>query len=168
MLAVACIFTGKLSDKYGPRLVVTVCGSLLGVSYLLMSQVQMVWQIYIIFGILASIGVAGSWVPLLSTIARWFVFRRGLMSGIAAAGIGVGIMILPPLSSYLISNLGWRTSYIIIGMAVLVLVIISAQMLKNDPSQIGQSALGSSEQHEDNSLELYLAEKHCTPGNSGY
>jgi MFS family permease len=158
MVAVASIFVGKLSDKYGSRLVVTVCGSLLGVSYLLMSQVQMVWQIYIIFGIIASIGVAGSWVPLMSTIARWFVFRRGLMIGIAAAGIGAGLMIFPPLSGYLISNLGWRTSYIIIGMAVLVLVIISAQMLKNDPSQIGQSALGSSEQHEAGSWNLTLRE----------
>jgi len=57
------------------------------------------------FGILASIGVAGTWVPLLSTIARWFVFRRGLMCGITAAGIGVGVMVMPPLSSYFISNI---------------------------------------------------------------
>lgn len=149
--AIACIFTGKLSDRYGPRLVVTVCGTFLGASYLLMSQVQALWQIYVIFGIIASIGAAGTWVPLLSTTARWFVFRRGIMSGIAAAGIGVGIMILPPLSSYFISSFGWRTSYIIIGITVLALIIISAQLLKRDPSQIGQSALGMSEQHEDSS-----------------
>jgi OFA family oxalate/formate antiporter-like MFS transporter len=147
--AIACIFTGKLSDKYGPRLVVTVCGSCLGISYLLMSQVQMVWQIYVIFGILSSISVAGSWVPLLSTVARWFVSRRGLMSGLAASGVGVGTMLLPPLAGYLIAGFGWRTSYIIIGLAVLVVVIISAQLLKRDPSQIGLSALGASEQHAD-------------------
>jgi MFS family permease len=149
--AIACIFTGKLNDKYGPRLVVTVCGSCLGISYLLMSQTQEVWQIYIIFGIMASIGVAGTWVPLLSTISRWFVFRRGLMCGITAAGIGVGVMIMPPLSSYFISSFGWRTSYIIIGITVLALIIISAQLLKRDPSQIGQSALGESDEQEDGS-----------------
>ena len=109
----------------------------------------MVWQIYVIFGILSGIGVAGSWVPLLSTIARWFVFRRGLMCGLAAAGVGVGTMLLPPLAGYLIASFGWRTSYIIIGLAVLVVVIISAQLLKRDPSQIGLSALGVSEQHAD-------------------
>lgn len=149
--AVACIFTGKLSDRYGPRLVVTVCGSFLGVSYLLMSQAQMIWQIYILFGLLSSIGVAGTWVPLLSTIARWFVFRRGLMCGIAAAGIGVGTMLLPLLSSYFITRFGWRTSYILIGMTTLVIVIINAQMLKRDPSQIGQVALGESQQNTDSS-----------------
>ena len=158
VLAVASIFTGKLSDKYGPRLVVTICGSLLGGSYLLMSQVQTVWQIYIVFGIIASIGVAGSWVPLISTIARWFVFRRGLMIGIAAAGVGAGTMIIPPLSGYLISSLGWRTSYIIIGMAMLVLIIISAQMLKNDPSRIGQSAMGGSQHQDNNSSGFTLRE----------
>ena len=149
--AMACIFTGKLSDKFGPRIVVTVCGSFLGISYLLMSQIQAIWQIYAVYGIIASIGIAGTWVPLLSTIARWFVFRRGLMCGIAAAGIGVGVMLMPTLSSYFISSFGWRTSYIIIGITVLALIIISAQMLKRDPSQIGQSALGTSEQHEDDS-----------------
>jgi MFS family permease len=149
MQAIACIFTGKLSDKYGPRLVVTVCGSCLGISYILMSQVQMVWQIYVIFGILCSISVAGGWVPLLSMIARWFVSRRGLMSGLAASGAGVGTMLLPPLAGYLITSFGWRTSYIIIGLTVLVVVVISAQLLKRDPSQIGLSALGASEQHAD-------------------
>jgi len=146
--AIACIIIGKLNDKYGPRLVVSVCGTFLGISYLLMSQVQLLWQIYILFGVLASIGITGTWLPLLSTIARWFVFRRGLMTGIAAAGIGVGIMILPPLISYSISCFGWRTSYVIIGMAVIILIISSAQMLKRDPSQVGLSALGMSEQHE--------------------
>ena len=105
--AVACIFIGKLSDKYGPRLVVSICGASLGISYLLMSQVQMVWQIYVIFGILASISVAGSWVPTMSTIARWFVARRGVMCGLAAAGVGLGVMILPPLAGYLIASFGW-------------------------------------------------------------
>lgn len=156
--SVACIFTGKLCDKYGPRLVVTICGSLLGISYLLMSQAQVAWQIYIIFGILASIGAAGTWVPLLSTIARWFVFRRGLMSGITAAGVGVGVMLVPPLSSYFISSFGWRTSYIIIGLTVMTLVIISAQMLKRDPSEIGQSPLGMSIEHEDSSLHFTFKE----------
>lgn len=146
--SVACIFTGKLCDKYGPRLVVTICGSLLGISYLLMSQVQAIWQIYIIFGVFSSIGVAGTWVPLLSTISRWFISKRGLMSGITSAGVGAGVMLVPALSSFLISGFGWRTSYIMIGLAVLLLVFACAQMLKRDPSEIGLTALGTSAHHD--------------------
>jgi MFS family permease len=140
--AVACIFTGKLSDKYGPRLVVSVCGACLGISYLLMSQVQMVWQIYLIFGMLASISVAGSWVPVMSTIARWFVARRGLMCGLAAAGVGLGTMIMPPLAGYLIASFGWRIAYMIVGLAVLGVVTINAQLLRRDPAQMGLFAHG--------------------------
>ena len=147
--AVAGIFTGKLTDRYGPRIVVTVCGSFLALSYLLMSQVQTVWQIYVILGVLSSLCMAGSWVPLLSTIARWFVSGRGLMSGLASAGVGVGTMLFPPFAGYLIARFGWRTSYIIIGLAVLFVVVMSAQLLKRDPSGIGLSALGSSEQRAD-------------------
>ncbi len=145
--AVACIFTGKLSDKYGPRLVVSVCGACLGISYLLMSQVRMAWQIYMIFGILASISVAGSWVPVMSTIARWFVAKRGLMCGIAAAGVGLGTMILPPLAGYLIARFGWRISYMIVGLAVLGVVAAAAQLLRRDPSQMGLLAHGESEEN---------------------
>jgi MFS family permease len=147
--SIACIFTGKLSDKYGPRVVVTCSGSCLGISYLLMSQVQVAWQIYFVFGILVSISVAGSWVPLLSTIARWFVAKRGLMCGLAAAGVGVGVMLVPPFAGYLITRFGWRTSYIIIGLTVLLVVVTIAQLLKRAPSQIGLSALGVSEQQAD-------------------
>ena len=147
--AVACIFIGKLSDKYGPRLVVSICGASLGISYLLMSQVQMVWQIYVIFGILASISVAGSWVPTMSTIARWFVARRGVMCGLAAAGVGLGVMILPPLAGYLIASFGWRIAYMIIGLAVLGVVTINAQLLRRDPAQMGLLAHGGIEEESE-------------------
>ena len=72
------------------------------------------------------------------------------MSGVVSAGIGIGIMIMPPTAGYLISNFGWRNSYIIVGLTVLVVVIINAQFLKRDPSQIGVSALGMAAQHADN------------------
>ena len=72
------IIAGRLTDRFGSRLVVTVCGLFLGAGYLLMSQIGAVWQIYLFYGILASIGAAGGWVPLLSTVARWFVKGRGL------------------------------------------------------------------------------------------
>jgi predicted MFS family arabinose efflux permease len=84
------------------------------------------------------------------------------MCGITASGIGVGITILPPLCSYLISRFGWRTSYIITGITILALIIISAQMLKRDPSQIGLCALGKSEQHEDGTRSFTFREALCT------
>ena len=136
------VVAGKLTDRFGPRLVVTVCGCFLGLGYLLVSQTSAIWQLYLFYGVLVGVGMAGSFVPLASTIARWFVRRRGMMTGIAVSGLGVGTLIMPLVANWLISNYGWRTSYVVVGITALVLVILAAQVLRYSPSQAGQLPYG--------------------------
>lgn len=131
------IFSGRLSDRFGPRLVVTVSGLLTGLGLSLMSQISSIWQIYLFYGVLVNAGIAGTVVPLLSTVARWFVNRRGMASGIAMSGIGAGTAIMPPLANQLISNYSWRTSYVVVGSIVMAVTVIIAQFLRRDPSQMG-------------------------------
>jgi MFS family permease len=59
------------------------------------------------------------------------------MTGIIKVGAGVGMMLMPLVTNWLISSYGWRTSYIIIGGVVLVFVVVASQFLKRDPSKIG-------------------------------
>lgn len=136
------IAMGGLTDKFGPRMVMTLCGLLLGVGYFLMSQLSAVWQLYLFYGVIVGIGMGGSFVPLLSTVARWFVERRGMMTGIVTAGIGIGALIGPPVASQLIATYGWRVSYAILGSIVLAVTVLSAQFMKRDPAQMGQVAYG--------------------------
>ncbi|MFC1995578.1 MFS transporter [Chloroflexota bacterium] len=150
LIALLSIGIGGLNDRFGPRILLTGCGFFLGLGYLLISQIGAVWQLYLFFGVLIAIGESSFLVPLLSTVARWFVKRRGLMAGIASTGISLGIIIVPPLASRLISTYGWRTSYIIVGIIALVLIIPAAQFLKRDPSQIGLSPYGENESKEEN------------------
>jgi len=147
--AFVSIIMGRLTDKLGPRLVMTVCGFFLGLGYLLMSQTSSIWQLYVFYGLFIGIGMSGAYVPLLSTVGRWFVKRRGMMSGIASAGGGVGAIIIPPMVGWLISIYQWRTSYIIVGIIALLLVVLAAQFLKRDPSQIGQLPYGGGQVTED-------------------
>ncbi len=79
------IVMGGLNDRLGPRLVMTFCGFFLGLGYLLMSQTNTIWQLYLFYGGIIGIGMGGSWVPLTSTIARWFVKRRSMVTGIVAS-----------------------------------------------------------------------------------
>lgn len=134
------IFSGRLSDRFGPRLVVTVSGVLIAGSYLLMSQISEIWQIYLIYGLMLSLGMAGTFVPIMSTVARWFIHTRGLASGIVSAGIGVGIVVMPPLANYLINTYRWRISYIVIGLIALTIPLILAQFLKREPDRAGQAS----------------------------
>ncbi|MDP6584634.1 MAG: MFS transporter, partial [Anaerolineales bacterium] len=144
------IITGRLNDKFGPRLIMTVCGSLLGIGYLLMSQINVTWQIYLIYGGMIGIGMSGTFVPLNSTIARWFDERRGMMTGIIMAGQGFGLVVMPLVISWLIYNYGWRDSYLMMGIISLVLIISAAQFLKRDPTQIGQTAYGKKRSEVEN------------------
>ena len=146
------IFAGRLNDRFGPRVVMTACSLFLGAGYFLMSQIGAIWQLYLFYGVIIGIGSSGSFVPLASTISRWFVKRRGLMTGIIAAGIGFGTMVMPLVASWLISVYGWRVSYMIIAIIALVLVLSAAQFLRRDPGQMGLSPYGESQIKEEGSV----------------
>ena len=137
--------TGRLNDRFGPRLLLTIGGFLFGLGYLLMSQVSTIGQLYLFYGVIMGIGLSNSYVPVLSTIARWFDKRRGMMSGITLTGIGTGTVIMPLLANWLVSSYGWRTAFIAIGIVSLVLFISAAQFFRRDPQSMGQLPDGVSE-----------------------
>jgi MFS family permease len=132
------IITGGLADRFGPRIVLTICGFFFGLGYLLMSQINSIWQLYLFYGVIVGIGISASDVPLLSATARWFVKRRGMMSGIVKAGTGTGMLVMPIVVSRLISTYDWRTTCIVLGIIGLVIIMSAAQFLRRDPGQMGQ------------------------------
>jgi MFS family permease len=138
---VSCIVIGGLNDRFGPRVSVTLCCIISVLGYLLLSQIQAVWQLYLYYGILIGVGI-GVFVPILSTIAKWFFQRRSMMSGIAFAGTGFGVLIFPPLVNWLLSAYNWHLTFIVLAIIIFVVSIFSALLLKSDPSKVGQIAYG--------------------------
>jgi MFS family permease len=139
------IAAGRLTDKFGPRMVMTVCGLFLGSGFMLMSQMRDIFHLYLFYGIFIGVGMSGSFIPLTSTVARWFIKRRGLMTGFVTAGTGLGALVGPPVASRLISIYGWRMSYLILGSISLLAVVLSAQLIKRDPKQVGQVPYGENQ-----------------------
>ena len=144
------IVMGGINDRFGPRLVLTLCGVISGIGYLFMSQVHSVWELYLFYGVIIGIG-SSIFVPLSSTIARWFVRRRSIMSGIVIAGAGAGVLFLPPMINRLISAYDWRKPFFIMGMVIMIIVVLTAQFMKRDPGQRGEV-----EQGENNTVEEYV------------
>jgi len=136
------IVVGRFTDKLGSRLIMTLCGFFIGLGYVLMSLTGTIWQLYLFFGVIRGIGVSGPWVSLASTIARWFTKRRSMMTGIVLAGTSTGLLLTPPVAGWLISVYDWRTSYVILGVLVFVVVTLAAQFLRRDPAKRGQVPYG--------------------------
>jgi len=135
------IIMGNLNDRVGPRVVITLCGLLAGAGMLLMSRVNEVWQLYFFYAVIIGFGNS-SFSSLLSTVARWFVKRRSVMSGTVIAGGGIGIFIFSPITNWLVATYGWRDSYIITGIGILAVVITIAQFLRRDPAKKGLRPYG--------------------------
>ncbi len=134
------IIVGRLNDRFGPRILMTVTAIFLGVGYLLMSRLSAIWQLYLFYGVIFGIGLSSIDVIALTTIARWFTKNRGMMTGIVKVGTGAGQFTLPLVASALIANYGWRNAYLIIGSAASIILVAIAQLLKRDPSELGRPA----------------------------
>jgi len=130
---VLAMLTGRLNDRFGPRVVVSSCALLVGLGWVLSSRAAALWEFYVSYGVLLGVGMSGGITPVLSTVAKCFVARRGVMTGIAVAGVSVGTMLLPPLLNSLLDAYGWRMSFTLTGLALFTLIAGLAQFLARDP-----------------------------------
>jgi MFS family permease len=124
------IVAGWLVDRFSPRLIITICGVLIGCACLLLSQMSHLYQLFLFYGILAGCGMS-SMVPNTSLIARTYEKRRGLMTGITISGTSVGAVVAAPFSTLLINTFNWRIAYVILGAVVLGITSISLIFLRD-------------------------------------
>ena len=136
MMGVLAMLGGNLTDRFGPRVVLGVSGVGFGIGYMLLSQVSAPWQMYLLFGTLIGLGLGFHDVVTLSTIARWFEARRGIMTAIAKVGTALGQMSIPPLTAVLILAFGWKTAMMSLGVAAAILLLIAALLMQRPPAPV--------------------------------
>lgn len=115
---------GYLLDRFGvKRIAIAGCLTLVMGLYL-SSLVTALWQLYICFGIILAIGFTFTgMVPHVFLVSEWFSTKRASAIGVVYAGSGVGIMILAPLSEWLIANYGWARTFEIYAVIVLIALV---------------------------------------------
>jgi MFS family permease len=143
-MGLGSLLWGMLSDRIGTRKVVLAGGCLVGLGMVLSSQITAVWQLYLTFSLLTGLGVSAFYAPLSSTATRWFTKNRGLALGIVSAGMGVGILVMSPLTRWLISLLDWRWAMLILGDLAWLIIIPVALLVRDSPEEMGVVALGGS------------------------
>ena len=137
IMGAAGILAGRLNDRFGPKILIAFSGISLGMGYLLMSYMQSPWQLFLLYGLLVGIGYSTHDVITLSTVARWFITRRGMMSGIVKVGTGCGQLCVPLIATALIAAYGWRSSCFIIGAAALAALVAVSRAMRRDPQAMG-------------------------------
>jgi MFS family permease len=146
-------FVGAWIQRFGIRKVIvaaTVAGTGL---FLALSMITQLWHLYVLLALLGVTVAATTLVPAQTVITLWFNEKRGRAMGFTLMGIGFGGMALPPLVAWLIQEVGWRGTYRVGALSVLVLTLPPVLLfLKNKPSDIGEipdgrAAAGAGEVH---------------------
>jgi MFS family permease len=144
------IVSGALFDWLGPRILFPAGCMLLGIALLLCSTITTLWQFYLYYGVL--VGISYSMVGFITHMAyipRWFVKNRGLTTSLALSGIGAGALIISILSEALLETLGWRSSFALAGITMIVfLVPLTALFHRDSPQSIGLHPDGRAEAAE--------------------
>jgi len=135
--AITGIICGWATDRYGPRIVISLMGLVTGLALLISSLTTSLWQIFLSYSLLLAIGTGGIVPVLITSVSRWFDKKRGIAIAITTIGTSLGTLIGVPVAAYLVSNLDWRMSFVVMGLAAWVVVFAMAALLRRDPSEMG-------------------------------
>ena len=122
---------GALCARFRPLRVIAVGGAAMGVTLFLDSFISSPAGLYLGFGVATAVAVAlAGWVPSLVFVQRNFQERLGLSVGIISSGVGVGMLLVVPLTQLLIDAFGWRVAFRVLGVIALLWIIPSSLWLR--------------------------------------
>lgn len=134
---------GWLCDRYGPRWTLWLAAALIGGGLALSSTVTAVWQLYLLFGLVAGAGHGAIFVVPTSTVSRWFSQRRGLALGLTVCGLGAGLLIIPPIAARFIESSGWQSTFVLLGSIAFILNMIVGALIVRRPQDKGLQPYGA-------------------------
>ena len=137
--AFAAPFLGIFLDRFGPRVMFPIAGCFILVGWLASSFVSDIWQLFIFYSVVATVGQVGiSSFSATATLAPWFPRSRGAVLGMADAGNPAGQAIVVPLAQLIVSTLGWQWAFRIFGVAFFVMVVIPNLLFQKRPPDSGR------------------------------
>ena len=127
------IITGRLSDRFGPRVVLLIGAVALFTGLIATSRVQSLGLGYVTYGAGVGVAAACGYVPMVAVVGGWFREQRAVAVGLAVAGIGVGTLVLSPLSATLIDRWGWRDTYVFFAIAGSLILVACVPLVARPP-----------------------------------
>src|SRR5687767_1752393 len=135
VLSICQPLVGILIDRIGAKKILVGGIALLGFSLIPFSFVTSLWQIYVLYGLLMSFGLAAA-SPVLATsiVGRWFTTKRGLAMSVATSGSAFGQLLIVPIATWIMLTTSWQTTYRVLAVALLAVAVpLSAIFLRDAP-----------------------------------
>lgn len=127
--ALGLSYVGRLVDRFGPRRMLCTLALLLGIFCMLFPLVSNMVLLYIAFTAVRFLGQGSMTLASTNLVSQWFSRRRGLALSITSLGFALGSAVYPPVVQLMIDTIGWRASWIWLGLVVWVLIIPAALAL---------------------------------------
>jgi MFS family permease len=139
-------FAAALMDRFGIRPVVTVALLLVAVGSGLTVFMTASWQLLMLWGVLVGLGTGSMSVAFVATVSmRWFVARRGLVSGVLTAANATGQLIFLPVIAALATHHGWRSAALTVSIAAVAVLPLVLLLLRDHPHDLGLLAYGATD-----------------------
>ena len=135
-MGIAAFVWGMVMDRFGPRVVLLTGSCILGAGLVLASRAPSVETFQLSYGILVGAGGGAIFAPLMATVTAWFDRHRSLAVSLVSAGMGVAPMTVAPIAAQLITVYDWRYSQLLIGIAVWLLLLPAALLVRRAPAQV--------------------------------
>jgi MFS transporter, OFA family, oxalate/formate antiporter len=129
--------TGPLADRFGARVLAVTGMLMVGLGLMVAASASTLVGVYAGYGVLIGMGVGFAYVPALAAVQRWFDVHRGLASGIAVSGIGIGTILVPPLADALTVLGDWRAVFVACGALAALTGVTGALLLRPAPGAAG-------------------------------
>lgn len=138
-------FAAALMDRYGVRRILAMALLLIAAGTAASTLMTASWQLLLTWGVMVGIGTGSISMGLVATIStRWFVKRRGLVTGVLTAGSATGQLIFLPLIAMVAESAGWRTATLVVSAAALAVVIPVVLVIRDRPADVGLLPYGHS------------------------
>ena len=135
VLSVCQPLIGLLVDRLGPKRVLVAGCAWLGLALLPLSFATRLWHVYLLYGLLAAVGLAAT-SPVLATalVGRWFRRRRGAALAIATSGSAFGQLLIVPVATWTLTITDWQTTYRLLALLLLLgMVPVGLLLLRDTP-----------------------------------
>ena len=138
---------GFLVERFGPKLLIGLGALMNGAGWIASSYIQSIWGLYATYGLLCGIGTGIVYIGIIGLMVKWFPDRRGLATGVVAAGYGFGAILTTfPIDS-MIKASGYQHTLVVFGAVFGVIGLIGALMLRSpcEERMTGQATLATKE-----------------------